>query len=471
MLLLLCLQLQADPLADLAHPDSSRRLKALETVYRGSSPAQLPRLLPLLGDPQLRIRIRTAEALRNHPDLLLRALKLPSPLARLHACRVAGKDLEDAVAERLSDPDARVRSEAAKALKSPAAASRLAELVRRDPDSIVRAHAFEALAPAEALALLPTAAKDSQAPLRQIAAERAAALGDPSVLEALLADRDWRVRSTAIASLPRTREAVGWLIARMDKEDSRLQVEVLRRLESISGKDLGPEPRPWRDWWAVNRETFTPSGTPGAPANSVPQTQAAAFFDIPVSSTRALFVLDLSGSMREPAPGGAGSKLDAAKQGMLATLRALPASARFGILGLGCNEDGDYVDRDKKTWGGRLQLRPASPAAKADAERFVRGLEARGWTNLYDGLELALTDPEADTIFLYSDGGASKGALVATAEILEELRRRNRFQRIQIHTVEVPGERNPADNRRLLAEIAAATGGRCSLHEAPRPKR
>ena len=101
----------------------------------------------------------------------------------------------------------------------------------------------------------------------------------------------------------------------------------------------------------------------------------------------------------------------------------------------------------------------------------MRGLEARGWTNLYDGLELALADPEADTIFLYSDGGASKGALVATAEILEELRRRNRFQRIQIHTVEVPGEKNPADNRRLLAEIAAATGGRCRLHETPAPKR
>ena len=90
-------------------------------------------------------------------------------------------------------------------------------------------------------------------------------------------------------------------------------------------------------------------------------------------------------------------------------------------------------------------------------------LEAKGWTNLWDGLEYAMADPEADTVFLYSDGGASKGAFVAAKEILSELAERNRFRRVVIHAVEVPGERNSADNRRLLADLARATGGTSKL--------
>jgi hypothetical protein len=33
-----------------------------------------------------------------------------------------------------------------------------------------------------------------------------------------------------------------------------------------------------------------------------------------------------------------------------------------------------------------------------------------------------------------------------------------------IHCVEVPGERNPADNKKLLAEIARRCGGTSKLH-------
>ena len=175
-----------------------------------------------------------------------------------------------------------------------------------------------------------------------------------------------------------------------------------------------------------------------------------------------VFLLDLSGSMREPAPSG-GTKLDEAKRGMLETIKNLPPDARFGIVGLGCDADGAWSKRDEKTWGRRLQLFPAVPAAKSDALRFVQGLEARGWTNLWDGLEHAMSDPEADTIFLYSDGGASKGAFVAAKEILDELSELNRFRRVVIHAVEVPGERNPADNKRLLADLARATGGTSKL--------
>ena len=95
---------------------------------------------------------------------------------------------------------------------------------------------------------------------------------------------------------------------------------------------------------------------------------------------------------------------------------------------------------------------------------FRRRLEAKGWTSIYDALEHAFADPDADTVFLYSDGGASRGTFFANSEILDHVARMNRFHKIVIHTVEVPGEKNPADNRRLLACLAEESGGTCRLH-------
>jgi hypothetical protein len=449
MLLLALAAFDPDPAAD-------------ATVHPVDDPVQF---LPLLADPQLRVRLRAARALQSHPDLLLKAFRLPSPLARLHACRAAGASrspaLLPALYDRLRDPDPAVRAETALALRGFPHAPTLERLeaVIREADGLVRAQALDSLAaldPDRARPALPAAARDAASPARQVAAELAGRLV-PALLPALLADRDWRVRDAALANLPSTADAVGWLIERLDREEGRLFHAVLAALCERTGRDLGPEPRPWRDWWAAARPSFRPAGAAGVDA--APATRAA-FFDLPIDSTRLVFLLDLSGSMRDPAPGGAGTKLDAARHGMFETLNVLPSAARFGILGLGSDEDGVYLDPARKIWGGRLALHPAAPEVKADAERFLGGLEARGWTNLFDGIDWAMQTPDVDSIYLYSDGGASKGSVVAAAEILEELRRRNRFRRIRIHTVEVPGERNPEDNRRLLREIARATGGR-----------
>ncbi len=201
-------------------------------------------------------------------------------------------------------------------------------------------------------------------------------------------------------------------------------------------------------------------GGPGPSAG----TTSASFFQVPILSDRLVFILDLSGSMRDPSPDPQVTKLEAAKQGMIETIRALDPRARFGILGLGADEDGSYSMRGRKTWGGRLALLPATACFKADAERFVRRLDARGWTNIFDAIEHAFSAPDVDTVFLYSDGGASRGVFSANGEILEHVARMNRFRKIVIHTVEVPGERNPEDNRRLLARLAEQSGGTCRLH-------
>ncbi len=457
----------------LLQADPDPRLQAVQALRPPDDPRKVQALLPFVLDSHPRVRSRARAALgetsKESLDTLVRlGLRHPAPLVRQAACEALG-DLKAAAAipallDRLADPDPAVQGEAAAALGrigDPAPADRLLQAWRRDSDWPLRAFGLESLArlaPPRAVELLEDAGRDPHYQVRLAAAEIR-----PTAT--LISDRDWRVRAAAIEASTRLRdrESIGWLVDRLARESGRLRWDIVVALHDLTGKDLGLEAKPWKAWWEANRETFAvrPAGGKGGPD---PGSTQASFFKVPILSTRILFLLDLSGSMREPSPEG-GTKLDVARKGTLETIRSLPPETRFGIAGLGCDEDGAYTFREKKTWRGRPSLLPASPEARADAERFVRGLEARGWTNLYDGIEYAFSDPEVDTIYLYSDGGASKGTYIAAGEILSALAKLNRFRRIVLHTVEVPGAKNPPDNKRLLEAIARQTKGVFKSHE------
>ena len=464
--------------------DPDARVRAVEMIRGGKDPAGIPALLPLLGDEHPRVRARAVQALAVAPgleELARQGLSSPRPPVRQGTCEALGrarrKSALPGLLDRLSDPDPGVRARAAAALGEigeESAAGRLAECFRRHSDGATRAAALEALArisPETAKPLLPAASGDPSHEVRMVAAENWPRAGGLRALEAipgLLNDHDWRVRVSAIEACLelRDRAAVGWLAERLGREKGRLRWDLLAALHDLTGNDLGLEARPWQAWFEANRETLPvrPRPKKGQAAGPDAGSTRASFFKVPILSDRIVFILDLSGSMRDPSPEPPLTKLDVARRGMIETIRALDADTRFGILGLGADEDGRYSMREKKTWRGRLGLLPASPAAKADAEGFIRRLEARGWTNLYDALEYAFADPDVDTVFLYSDGGASRGIFFANAEILEHVARMNRFRKIVIHTVEVPGEKNPEDNRRLLARLAEASGGTSRLH-------
>jgi len=478
--LMMCLQ-ENDVRRLASDRDPDARVRAVETLRCGKD---LKALLPFLGDEHPRVRARAIQALAGAgglEELAGPGLSNPRPLVRQGICEALGRARcrasVPALLGRLADPDPGVRARAAEALGEagdPSVADRLAEAFRRNHDWGTRAFSLEALtrlAPEKARPLLPPASDDPSYQVRMVAAEslpRAGGMGTYPLLPGFLEDPDWRVRVSAIGACLeiRQREVVGWLVDRLGREKGRLRWDILVALHDLTGKDLGLEARPWSTWWEANRETFQPGPRPKKGQGAAPDAGStrASFFKVPILSDRIVFILDLSGSMRDPSPEAPLTKLDAARRGMLETIRALDADTRFGIIGLGADEDGEYSMREKKTWRGRLALLPASAAARADAEGFIRRLEAKGWTNLYDALEYAFTDPEVDTVFLYSDGGASRGIFFANGEILEHVARMNRFRKIVIHTVEVPGERNPADNRRLLARLAEESGGTSRLH-------
>lgn len=462
-----------------ADRDADHRVKAVEALKESRDPRALPALLALLGDEHPKVRYRAMIALRDSADPVAgakTAFRSSSPLVREGACEALGvagrKDAVPLLLDRLADGDPRVQGEAAAALGrvgDPAAAERLIAAFGRSSAWSLRAfglQALAALAPERLVELLDSASSDSNYQVRLVAA----GCGGPEALAKLVADRDWRVRAQAIETLRsrRSRDSIGLLVGQFPHESGRLRWDLFTALGDLTGKDLPPDPAAWKAWWDANRETFVPParGPKGAAPPSFAGETRVTFFKVPILSTRILFVLDLSGSMRDPSPQGE-TKLDVARKGMIETIRSLPGEVRFGILGLGCDHDGTYTLREKKTWHGRPALFPASAALKADAERFVAGLEAHGWTNIFDGIDYAFSDPDVDTVYLYSDGGASKGTFVAAGEILHHVAKMNRFRRIVLHTVEVPGVKNPPDNRRLLENLAHQTGGTCTLWKEP----
>jgi HEAT repeat protein len=169
--------------------------------------------------PQPAVRVACLEALSeiddpNLPDLLLVALEDPEGSVRLAAARAAGKTpeintlLTAGLRERLADPDARVRAEAALHLAEEGLATLQRMAVDTDQDS-----AIEALnrLPAELLEQARTRLDDEDAAVRATALDTVTRLSDalsltPERLERELADPDYRVRRAAVRALGTRRD-------------------------------------------------------------------------------------------------------------------------------------------------------------------------------------------------------------------------------------------------------------------------
>jgi HEAT repeat protein len=463
--------------------DPERRCEAVEKIRPRADLPMVQALLPLFADPHPRVRKRAAEAVARaaHPDcadFLRRAgLKHPQKTVRILAAEclgaISGPDGAASLASALGDFEPEVRAAAAGALaamEAKDAVERLVTVAKRDPAWQPRAAALEALAtldPALAAPQIAEAAKDRAYQVRLMASLVAPKLDREAGVAAVtagLADSDWRVRVQAIESACEVRERphIGLMIDLLAKEKGRLRWDLYLALRDLTGKDLGLDAKIWNRWWDVNRETFVvpPKGATGEAASPGGET-GVQFFTLPILSTRMSFVLDLSGSMRDPAPPVPGkpaeSKLDLAKREMGRTIAQLPEAVWFNLLLLGCDGDGRY-EKGRMSWKKTLQ--PATPRGRAEAASFLNRQEGKGWTNIWDGIELAFEDELVDTIYLYTDGGASRGVYVATDDIFDELRKMNRFRKIMVHTVEVPAEKpNTPDNIRLLKGLADQTKG------------
>ena len=216
------------------------------------------------------------------------------------------------------------------------------------------------------------------------------------------------------------------------------------------------------------------------------------FGKITTSSTRVLFIIDVSGSMedhvveREKFDAGYESyqKLEIVKTELRNTIKALAKNTIFNIVAFATNV---------KTF--RKGLVPAHIINRKAADNFVRRLRpiggseavdmgavglgggvALGKTNTYKALMFAFgIDPDKqkttqvftggnsrtmirrrklDTVFFLSDGKPSHGKLVDTNEILKEVTEINKMYRIVFHTIAI-GQ----FQKEFLLKLARQNGG------------
>lgn len=255
--------------------------------------------------------------------------------------------------------------------------------------------------------------------------------------------RDWRVRAAAfeLAVAAPSKAAVAGLIDRLRKEKGRLRHDAWTALNKITGAGF-VDAKQWQAWWkAASKDVVLPMKS-GSSGGAPPQGTGAAYWDVPVHSTRLTFIVDTSGSMNKPFGTGDTTRLDEAKRQLLSVFERLPKGSALNVVGFS-SDAVEMFDR----------LQPLSARRRKAAESFVEDLVGKGPTNVFASLESAFADDGVDTIFLLTDGRPSSGSVADVATLAKLTRLWNAGRSVQIHTIAL-GEAS-----QLLELLAADSGG------------
>jgi HEAT repeat protein len=370
-------------------------------------------------------------------DMLLSYLQSRVPAERAFGARVLGHVRQPRVTDRLLDVVGQeTENEPLEAMLvaigehgSKRATDALLKLAR-DADPDVRPSVMRALAsvgmdtPAvrrHFLRLLEARSWEE----RVLALEACTAAGDPSYAPAAvksLTHPRWQVRLAAAQALDTlgVPESVDELITALEKEEHQRNREALRKaLQHITGVNYYDDAGLWRKWYETVGKA-APSG-PGrkAPGYAGKTTEAppGKFYGILVRSHHVAFVLDRSGSMDWPDPTDEGgpdgmsrSKMEVAVEQLLGAVARIPDSGKVNVVLFG---------NSVSSWGSRL--RKLSHGNRRALATFLRAQDPNGATNLYDALERAMDDPEADTVYLLSDGAANVGKHTEPSRIARDI--------------------------------------------------
>lgn len=359
----------------------------------------------------------------------------------------------------------------------------------------------------EVAALIKEYAGNSKFPLLQMYS--ISALGDKkdaAAFDTMVSALDstlWEVRLSAIEALGKlgTDNAVQPLISAMKKENGRLRADFQKVLKQLTGEDHGLNGGEWEQWFINKNNPNKPAQQIGA-ATTVQPT----YYDNPIVSKMLVFVLDVSGSMAEPAgtsnaveSGGentgipvppntpekdtaalktlkeendkraGASKMEAAQKELIKTVLALPYDTMFSIV---------FYSGGPFAW--KNELVTANAQNKIDAVTIIAKQGPSTSTNIYDSLEMAMQmvpqkNPKkpakevggtssfseqlggADTIFLLTDGIPNVGKIAEPPLILAEIKKINATRHIIINTIGV-GDAASIDES-FLKSLASENGG------------
>jgi hypothetical protein len=421
-----------------------------------------------------------------HPDPLVAAAVAEACGERAHAG--AREALERAARTTTSEEVALEAVWALEALADPASATALEQVLDRRCPPRVRADALVALSrvdPARAVAPAREALRGRDLTLkigaltalvRAAPAEGVAAAtriideidgrdaAEARLLYAALgqlrawADGPW-AEDRPPADLELLRGAIDVLVKRLTRlEAGRPRADVAAALRALTGSTgLGADDAAWRDWWQAARVGFVPPDrrcdAPAAGDAATTRTRVE-FHGLPVSSTRVVFVQDVSGGMHGP--------LDAADPRSPSRMAFSLDELRrvLAVLEPDAQVDVAFFATGLRRGVGRLV--PAGPARRALIDFVTRvggvtpGGQGQGRSNLHDTLANLLLDERIDTVYLLSEGGPTEGRYVDPARVLRHLARLNASRQVQVHCLQVTENRPGA---RFLRAVAQDTGG------------
>jgi len=446
------------------HP-ATRRV-AVRSLAEIASTEAWELVLPCLGDPSGEVADEAQWVLPQieRADLLLGrgGLRSRDPLVRLRVAELIGRcpgpfegvDLAKHMTRREPDHAAAL----AWSLERLARADALSEDETRCGRWVARAVRFggqagaaslmclEALNSSELESELQRAADARDELLRAAAAEalvRRAGPGDWRLVMSLAQDEDPGVRRALVEALniAPDRQAAILCVDRLGLEAvPTIRARTLHLLRSWSGLRHRYDPRPWLEWALA-----LPSGwTPIERTEPVERLGTTTFAGIPVSSDRLCILVDLSGSIHTTMEGGL-TRREYVELELERLLMSLPQTAKFNIIGF-CDEP--------HAWSKGLVENRRGKAVQA--MKWFRRLSVRGKGDLFAAAELALGDPDVDTLLVFTDGVATGGRrwkLELMALLLEQ---ECRFRGVSLDSVLVDAS---ARTVRCWQEISERTGG------------
>jgi len=312
--------------------------------------------------------------------------------------------------------------------------ARTAELLREGDGRKAIAHGLSDKAPEQRLRCARLAGRDVAAPAAATESHPGvlAALAEAAPSEALLAHAAWPVRAGAIRGAKRlgTREAAGWLVARLEAEDGRLRDDLVDALRSMSGAEIGYDPARWRAWLdALPADWQGKGGGAGeGPLGRLDEPKApgvfsdgqTSFFGVRSSTRAAVYCVQASAAWEQ------------IREEVKRSVATLPAGAVF-----------DVVAYDSEARRFKPSLVEANGTNRDALAAWLEKLKPDQGADPYAGLDAALTlaarkskPAAADTIFLAAVTKPPEGTLFEDPrQVMLEITAGNALLGIRIHCV------------------------------------
>ncbi len=267
-------------------------------------------------------------------------------------------------------------------------------------------------------------------------------------------------------------QSIEWLQRLSDHLQGQLHHEIATRLANVDLRDFDGDRKSYANYREQHRdgELIGPLGlrakpiTPVQPASAITrnglgklQLQDAPsesqgklrltkgkYYGIDLDAGRLLFIIDRSGSMREPAYHE--TRLQSAKRELIGALEKLTPETEFAIM---------LFDTEVQSW--RNELLPATEENRRKAIQFVKQITWGNRTNTHGVLSEALQfDDQLEAVFMLTDGHPTAGAILQPKAIIRDIVGRNRMRHLKFNTIGIGVNPTTSD---FLKTLANETGG------------